>query len=268
VSSEQNGKRTYSAPAAACAAQILRAFRTSSSPLSLADIERQLEQSKSLIYRVLHELVDHGFVARDLNGRYRLGIETFEMGTAYLNQAGFTEVVREILQELAKEAQETVNLGLLRGGEVMYVMKFVGPSSYVTISRVGGRVPANCIAVGKALLARLPDSEIRKLLTDPLPQMTPNSISSVDELIQSLAQVRETGYGCDVEEAALGRCGLAVAVKGVEPTGELAALSVSTDSITFPQRQAELLELLRGASDRIEREAIARSSLSAVGGLD
>ena len=84
----------YSAPAAACAAEVLHALRTSDGPVTLAQLERQLPRSKSLIFRVLRELEAREFVMRDHAGGFRLGIEAFEMATAYLGQWAFADVVR------------------------------------------------------------------------------------------------------------------------------------------------------------------------------
>ena len=171
----KGNRPNYAAPAASCAADILRVLSHSAVPISLADLERRTVRTKSLVFRVLRELEQSQFVRRDPAGRYRLGIQAFELGPAYLTQSNFSEQIREDLQDLATQTGETANLGVLRGTEVLYLMKFVGSSSYVTISRVGGRVPANCVAIGKALLAERSDDELRRIFRDPLPRMTPHS---------------------------------------------------------------------------------------------
>lgn len=219
-----------------------------------------------MIFRVLRELTDKELVTRDVNGRYRLGIEAFEIGAAYMSQADSTEIVRHVLQELAYTAGETVNLGVLRSNEVLYVMKFLGPKSFVTISRVGGRVPANCIAIGKVLLAQLSEKELRAILSDPLPQLTNNSIATLEDLLIELEQTREQGYAVDEEEAVLGRCGLAVVARGPSTSLHTVGISLSTDRDLFDERREELLKHLSSAAKRIEREMTARIPLASVGG--
>lgn len=259
-------RATYSAPAAACAAEVLHALKASDSPLTLAQLERVLSQSKSLIFRVLRELESREFVSRDAAGRFRLGIEAFEMATAYLSQWAFSDVVRQTLEQLAAETGDTVNLGVLRGTEVLYLMKFQGASSYLTISRVGGRVPANCVAIGKALLAELTDDAIRKRFRDPLPQMTEDSVQTVADLLAELAEVRREGHAVDREQAALGRGAIAVVVNAGGPDHDATAVSISTSTRRLAEQMDDLLARLLHARELLERDRIARAALAAASG--
>ena len=252
----------YSAPAAACAAEVLHALRTSDGPVTLAQLERRLPRSKSLIFRVLRELEAREFVMRDHAGGFRLGIEAFEMATAYLGQWAFADVVRQTLRQLANETGDTVNLGVLRGSEVLYLMKFQGASSYVTVSRVGGRVPANCVAIGKALLAELPDSKIEARMKDPLPQMTDHSVQTLSGLLTEVGVVREHGHAIDREQAALGRCALAVVTNAGRSDHELTAMSISTSVSKFDERRDQLLDRLLHARELLERDRLTRTALS------
>ncbi len=248
------------APAAACAGEILRLLARSTTPLSLAEIERALPRTKSLVFRVVRELEAQQLMEREADGRYRLGIESFELGAAYLSQAQFLDVVRQVIQQLANDAGETANLGVLRGMEVLYLLKYIGRSAYVTISNVGGRVPANCVAIGKALLARLSNEELEEVLTShELPRMTPRSLTTPDDLARDLALTRERGYALDEEEAVLGRCGLAAAVRFPIASGDYAAVSLSTSAEQWRERREPLLQLLLTATDRIDREAMGRN---------
>jgi len=252
----------YSAPAAACAAEVLHALRTSDGPVTLAQLERQLPRSKSLIFRVLRELEAREFVMRDHAGGFRLGIEAFEMATAYLGQWAFADVVRQTLRQLADETGDTVNLGVLRDAEVLYLMKVPGASSYVTVSRVGGRVPANCVAIGKALLAELSDTAIAARLRDPLPQMTDQSVQTLRDLMEELEVVRKQGHAIDREQAALGRCALAVVTNAGRPDHELTAVSISASASRFEERRDQLLDRLLHARELLERDRLTRTALA------
>lgn len=259
------GQATYSAPAAACAAEVLHALKSSDAPLTLAQMERILPRSKSLIFRVLRELEVHELVMRDSVGRFRLGIEAFEMATAYLHQWAFADVVRQTLEQLAQETGDTVNLGVLRGGEVLYLMKFQGASTYVTISRVGGRVPANCVAIGKALLAELSDAEVRSRFTEPLPQMTERSVKTIDGLLGELRTARRDGYAIDREQAALGRCAVAMTTHTASSPHDPSAISISTAAAGFDDRVEGLLESVRRARDVLDRDRQTRTALATAG---
>lgn len=259
---------SYSAPAAACAAEVLHALKSSDAPLTLAQLERLLPRSKSLIFRVLRELESHELVMRDGLGRFRLGIEAFEMATAYLSQWAFADVVRQTLEQLADETGDTVNLGVLRGGEVLYLMKFQGASSYVTISRVGGRVPANCVAIGKALLAKLDDSDVQRRFTEPLPQMTERSVRTMDGLLGELRAVRRDGHAIDREQAALGRCAVAVTAHIASTAPDPSAISISTSAAGFDDRVELLLDRLLRARELLDRDRQTRTALASAGETD
>jgi IclR family acetate operon transcriptional repressor len=214
----------------------------------------------------LRELEACDFLTRDQIGRYALGLAAFEVGAAYANQSPFVPTVRRVLHELADESGETINLGVLRGPQVLYVMKFPGRSAYVTVSRVGGYVPANCVAIGKALLAELPEEEIRRRFSDPLLKMTDRSVQTVEELLKELEMARAAGCAIDREQAALGRCAIAVPVRLEAPelSGQ-AAISVSTSVSDFDLKFDSLLRRLLGARDRIERDGRARGAWTAMG---
>lgn len=116
------------------------------------------------------------------------------------------------------------------GADVLYLMNFQGATSYVTVSRVGGRVPANCVAIGKALLSTLPDCDVRRLFPGDLPQMTAESVTSVDALIAQLADARSAGYAIDRDEAAHGRNAVAMVVGHDQSADGRSAISVLTDA--------------------------------------
>jgi DNA-binding IclR family transcriptional regulator len=258
----------YAAPAAACAADVLRLLKGSPGALTLAQIERGLSRSKSLIFRVLRELEVQEFVRRDETGRYRLAIQAFEVGAAYLRQTPVWEMVGGLLQEIANETGDAVNLGVLSGRDVLYLMHHQGTSTYVTISRIGGRVPATCVAIGKALLAELSDDEIKALFADHIVRMTPKSIGSVRQLLREAESTRRQGFAVDHEQAVLGRSAVAVTVGLHGVSEERAGLSISTDTESFDRRADDLIARLRHARDVIERDAAVRDALAITGATE
>lgn len=260
----------YQAPAAACAAQVLLRLIRSQGPLTLAQLSHDLPQTKSLIYRVLTELEAESFVNRDTTGRYRLGVSAFEAGPAYLAQHHIDQVVRESLQWLSREGNVTVNLGVLRGTEILYLHKQVSPDAYVSISRVGGRVPANCVAIGKVLLAQLTDAEVLQRYGPiaSLPTMTSRSIPDLPGLLQELDDIRRQGYAADRGEAAIGRCGLAVAVASGIAGVDATAISLSAEESDFDTRHVALLQLLERVKQVMQRDTKARQSMLATGAFE
>lgn len=255
----ETGRPNYSAPAAACAGQVLLTLGRANRPLRLAEIEREVGRSKSIVFRTLRELEQLGFVSCSHDRRYRLGVAAFEVGAAYLARGRAVDSIRAVLRDLAQRAGESTNLSVLQGQDVLYLMKFEGPTSYVTISRLGGRVPASCTASGKALLATLPSPAVRDLLPEPLTRLTPSSPATLDELERDLREVRRLGYATDVHEAVVGRGGLAVAVPFPDVASGHAAASLSTDAGVFERNEHQrLLALLLDARDHIIHDAELR----------
>jgi len=203
----------YAAPAAACAAEVLLALAKAPEPLSMSALAKMTGRTKSLVFRVIRELEVTDCVRVSEDGRYSLGISALELGGAYISQSDYTSTTRNVLQELSHETGETVSLATLRGSDVLYLEKWEGVYSVVTISHVGRRLPASCTALGKALLASLNHNEIAELHEDPLPTLTPQSITSVEELLTDLAATRERGYAIEVNEALVGRACVATALQ-------------------------------------------------------
>jgi DNA-binding IclR family transcriptional regulator len=257
--SEPSGPE-YRAPAAACAAKILKLLARVSGPLSLAEIVRASGQSKSLVFRVVAELTREGLVETRSDGGYTLGFQVLELGAAYAGMNEFGMAASRQLRELSEQSGQTVNLGVLRGMEIVYLLKYPGPSSYVTISHVGGRVPANCVALGKALLAELSDEQLAKrIAVGPLPRMTPYSLTDRDELRRDIERVRLVGHAVDRDQAVQGRSGLAIALSST--AGETVGISISIDSALFEKQATGLLRQLTEVRDRLRDQIAARQAL-------
>lgn len=253
--------KQYSAPAAACAAEVLLALRGSDKK-SLAELHRELGGSKGLIFRVLHELIPRGLVERDAGGLFQLGIAAFEISAAYLTQTDPQNRIRELMQAFAEEHKTTITLGVLQDTEVLYLMKFVGPRLYGTVAGVGERLPANCLAIGKALLADLPDAVVRKRFRNGLSTMTPSSLSTIDELLAELDRIRARGYATNAHGAAPGRAGIAVTVELPRTMGGTVGIGASLEVGQLDERLDELVARLLELRTRFTREEQSRAAFA------
>jgi len=259
-----NSDSRYSAPAAACAAEQLTLLARSPEPLSLAEMARRLDRSKSLVFRVTKELESRGLIRDAGGGRYWLGIETLELGGAYISQADYATSARQVLRELSNETGETVNLGTLLGAELLYLERWEGANSVVTVSHVGKRIPANCTALGKSLLAALPDAEVRRRFRDSYPALTRASLSTFGALKADLDGVRARGYAVDRGEVLLGRCCVGAAIPRQLSTlpSDGVAISISTTEQRWEEESDRLISALLAARDKIEREWTQRASMT------
>jgi IclR family pca regulon transcriptional regulator len=260
-------KRKYSAPAAGCAADILLDLARRGMELSLSDLSEHTGHSKSLVYRTLAELEPRRYVTKLDSGNYTLGLATVELGGAFALHMPLMSSVRRVCQWLAKLTEETVNLGVLQGDQVLYLVREEGGRSVFALSAVGKLLPANAVALGKALLALETDDRVRDFFTPQLKRqgqltaITENTITRLDDLVAQLAQVRTLGHAEEHGEAVAGRCCMAMTAPFGALEGRAVAISVSMDEARFEEARDAVLKGLREARDQISREVRGRAAV-------
>jgi DNA-binding IclR family transcriptional regulator len=196
--------------------------------LSLGELSSKLELHKSTVHRLIMVLERHKLVERNsANGRYRLGLKLFEFGTKAVAKLDLRGRARPVLERLVLETSETVHLCILDDTEVVYLDKVEPARSVRMASSVGRRNPAYCTAVGKAILAWLPEEQVESIVRKHgLKAVTSNTITSFLELKTELAAIRDRGYAIDDEEIEEGvRC-VGCVVRDFSG-GPVAAISVS-----------------------------------------
>lgn len=193
---------------------------------------------KSTVHRLLMILERHRVVEREpQTGRYRLGLRLFELGALAIARFDIRERARPHLEQVLFETEETVHLCVLDAGEVLYVDKVEPSRSVRMASKIGRLSPPHCSAVGKAMLAHLPEREVDEIVKrHGLQRLTPHTIVTPVDLKADLKNIRERGYAIDNEEAEEGvRC-VGAAVLG--PNGRpLGAISTSAPSFRLPMER-------------------------------
>ena len=207
---------------------ILQMLSADGPDLSLGELSTKLELHKSTVHRLIMVLERHKLVERNSdNGRYRLGLKLFEFGTKAVAKLDLRGRARPVLERLVLETSETVHLCILDDTEVVYLDKVEPARSVRMASSVGRRNPAYCTAVGKAILAWLPEAQVESIVRKHgLKAVTANTITSFHELKTELAAIRDRGYAIDDEEIEEGvRC-VGCVVRDFSG-GPVAAISVS-----------------------------------------
>lgn len=200
------------------------------------------------IHRIVRTLLDLGYAHQLTNRRYTLGPRLIGLGDRASRVLGVRAGAD--LRSLAEEIGETANMAVLDGERAVYTAQVPSRHSMRTFTEVGRRVHLHSTGVGKALLARLDDDEVRRLLhTAGMPAMTGRTLVDVDVLLAELAGIRRTGRAVDDEEQELGVFCVAVPVPDAPvPT----AVSVSGPVQRFAHdRVPEAETLLRRAADRM-----------------
>ena len=188
--------------------RILEALQGSSSGLGLKAICDQTGINKSTAHRFLKHLERERYLLRTEAGAYLIGPRLSQLSARGNQEATLQAVARPILWDLWKSTHETVNLGVLDQGTVLYIDVIESPHEFRLSSRVGTRRSVHVTALGKALVAFLPE-EVRQTVLDSIAfqPSTPKTIGNLVQFRQELEKIRRQAYAVDDEEAVQGaRC--------------------------------------------------------------
>jgi DNA-binding IclR family transcriptional regulator len=224
-------------------------------PVRFTEVTAELGLPRSSAHGLLATLAARDYLEFDEETRrYGLGLSAWRLSQAYSGHSDLEHHARPLMEELAAESGETVQLARLEGIHNVYVAIAHSPRPMQLVSHVGSRLHAHATGVGKMLLAGLPPEEARRRLTaHELPRLTEHTLVDVDELMDRLAHVREAGYAEDREEYVEGcRC-VAVPVTGRDGR-TVAAMSVSMPAFRCDdERAAAHLALLRRTAEKLQR---------------
>ena len=213
------------------ASSILDILGQSSQGISIRELSTKIKLPKGTIHRLLSSLSYFGYVHQDPKTRnYFLGLKLVELGQLLLSQLDLRKEAESFLRDLAERTKETVHLVFLDRNEIVYIDKLEtdqNPSGLRMASRVGLRNPAHSCAVGKVLLADLPEEALNNFIREKgLPKRTENTITNSTHLKEHLNLVRTQGYAIDDEENEKGiRC-VAAPIRN-EVRRAVAAVSIS-----------------------------------------
>jgi len=265
-------KRTYNITSVQRCLRLLSLFAQASDGLSASEVAKQSGLPVSTVHRFLANLENAGFLAYASTGKYHLGISSFSIGHAALAQLDIRRLSLPYLQALNRKTRETIHLTVRNGFSAVYVEKLDSPEKLRIFSHIGASVPLYCTAVGKVMLAYLPQEELDGILQQTeLRRLTPSTISDPGELRRHLQRVRKNGYAFDLEEhEAHIRC---VAAPIWDPCGAVnASLSLTAPVVRMAlPRLRELAPLIQEAGLRISKELgyqAAGHSLNRSGGTE
>jgi len=187
------------------ALDILESFTGTDTELGVSELSRRLGINATSVYKILSTLKKRGYVRQENpKGKYRLGIRVFELGCVFQDQSSLIKTARPFLEKLGRSCGETVNLAILSPDmkEILYVEKIESKEVLKTDIRLGTRLPAHCTALGKAIVAFLPQEKYTEVFPagKPLQRLTEHSIPDPECLSGSLESVRKNGYAVDNEE--------------------------------------------------------------------
>jgi DNA-binding IclR family transcriptional regulator len=211
---------------------ILAALADAPGPVSLSFVARNTGLPKSTVHRIVTELRDAGLVESSSDG-HSLGLRLFELGGFALRQNQIVSTARPYMEELFERTRHVIQLGIVQGSDAMYLVRVGRQGHQLVASHIGGRIPATCTAVGKAILAH-DDELLEAVIEAGLIRRTRYSMTDAVVLRASLAETRRSGIAVELEEA---RVGLACVASPIIIDGTVrAALSLTAPVHSFEPR--------------------------------
>ena len=248
-------RRSYNIAALQRGLHLLQLVSASPHGLTAKQVGSRSRLPVSTVHRFLANLEAAGFLNRGGDSVYHLGFACFAVGQAAIGQLDIRRVSLPYLQELNRQTCETIHLTVRHGLSAVYVEKLDSSEPLRIHSRIGAAVPLYCTAVGKVLLAGLPDDERKRVLPQlALKRLTPNTVGNLQELEAELLRVQKNGYACDLEEHELHiRC---VAAPIWDHAGRVhASLSITAPMVRMTvTRLRQLAPLIRTAGLQISRQ--------------
>jgi DNA-binding IclR family transcriptional regulator len=197
-------------------------------PVSLKELSKVTGLHPSTAHRILNDLVVKRFVDRSDPGSYRLGMRLLELGNIVKSRLNVREAALEFMRALHRKTQQTINLSVRQGDEIVYIDRSFSERSGMQVVRaIGGRAPLHLTSTGKLFLSVDDPKQVRAYATRTgLAGHNKNSITDLIKLERELSLVRARGYARDNEELELGvRC-MAAGIR--DDSGKLiAGLSIS-----------------------------------------
>lgn len=202
-------------PAAEQTLGILRYLAVQASPVPAAVISRSLSLPRSTTYHLLETLMASGFVVHYTDQRvYGLGLAAYELGSGYVRQEPLQRLARQPMADLADRCRNSAHLSVLLGRDVVYVIEERAPGHPRLITDVGVRLPAHATASGRAMLAGLPQQQVRALYPDKdaFGSGDDHVPMSLSVLRRVLVEVRRDGWASEDGEVTAGLASRAMPV--------------------------------------------------------
>jgi IclR family pca regulon transcriptional regulator len=237
---------------------VLAAFSSERPLIGVSELARELDMNRSTAHRYIATLAQLGYLKQDPESkRYRLGPKVLDLGFAAINSMSVREIAAPHLRALSDETGCTVNLAIHDGPDIVYIERCrtarPGQRDIDLNLHVGSRLPAYCTALGKAIVAFLPDEQINEIIarTDFVAR-GPHTLTDEQTFRDELAQIRTSGIAVNDEELAYGLRSIAAPIRshGSEVVASV-NLAVHRTMLSMDELTARLGPVLLQAATQI-----------------
>jgi DNA-binding IclR family transcriptional regulator len=231
---------------------IIGAFEPADGALTLHELTERTGLPKSTVHRMVDQLVAIGWIEREVSG-YRIGMRLFEIGGLASRRSRLSDLASPHLHALSAATGLAVQMAILDGSGVVYLER-IPVRGFRLPTRQGGRQPAYCTALGKAMLA-FDDDAAAGVLAQELPERTSRTLTKPRELEIELERIAETGLAFDHQESYEGLACVAAPLRG-------SGRAIAAVSVTGPVARIDLhaaAPLVRNTAAAIWNDRFQRS---------
>lgn len=225
--------------------------------VGVSEVAESVGRSKSTVHAHLASLSDRGYVV-NTDGRYRLGLRFFDLGIRVRNGIDLYQVAGPKLAEMASQSEENARCVVEENGLGSFIAGATGKHSVSTDARIGTQTHLHCISGGKAILAHLPEHQVRTIIDrHGLPGRTDNTITDPETLLEELETVRNNGFALNCAESIDGIHAVGTPVLD-EDDAVVGAISISGAASRLPVERCrtEIADLIIATANEIELELI------------
>ena len=244
---------------------VLRSFTSEAFELTLSEVAARADLDRGTAFRLIQTLIELGYLQPvPQSRRFRLGVACLDLGYTVLSHGSLRPIVEPLLRALVPEVGDAASLGILDGGDVIYLARVgAGLDRHKMDRRPGSRIPAYSAALGHVMLAHLArDEQIERLEARPRVKLSERTLTDLDALLARLDLVRKKGHAVSDGENAYGLRTLATPIFDAQGV-VIGGLSVTIDAMRMdmPAFRDQALPRLMQVTRQVQDIAI-KSGLS------
>lgn len=244
---------------------VLRSFTSEAFELTLSEVAARADLDRGTAFRLIQTLIELGYLQPvPRSRRFRLGLACLDLGYTVLSHGSLRAIVEPLLRALVPEVGDAASLGILDGGDVIYLARVgAGLDRHKMDRRPGSRIPAYSAALGHVMLAHLArDEQIERLEARPRVKLSERTLTDLDALLARLDLVKKKGHAVSDGENAYGLRTLATPIFDAQGV-VIGGLSVTIDAMRMdmPAFRDQALPRLMQVTRQVQDIAI-KSGLS------
>jgi DNA-binding IclR family transcriptional regulator len=234
--------------------QLLELISRGKEGMPVRRLAAEVGLSRTIVHRLLVSLESEGYLERNLHAPgYRLGVKLWSLGCAAIARLGVKDISRPYLERLVEMTNEMAYVAVLDGPDVVYIDKVDCPQPVRAHQPIGGRSPAFCVAIGKAILAFLPAEEINRIVPS-MKRHTRRTVFGKEQLKKQLEEIRKIGFAINQGEWQPELGGAAAPIRNAEGA-VIASIGVTGPLARFPEKKlVQVGRLVVGVAEEMSRK--------------